>query len=193
MRVKFVRFSDKGRVTVGIENDGQKPKLYNISQETYHGVDEPRAGVVLDGCSYEMIASDDEKYRAMKKALSLLAYADNNKATLYAKLVRAGFRRDSASEAVRRCLELGYVDEHSQLLRLVAREANQGLKGPVYIKRKLIARGYKAADIDRAIRELTELCEIDFSESFARLQEKNGVTDPEELLKLRMKNGFIEV
>lgn len=191
MRVKFVRFSDKGRATIGIEADGQRAKTYNVSMETYHGIDEPRAGAILDGCSYEMIVKDDESHRAMKKALSLLSYADNNKTNLYIKLVRAGFKRDSASEAVHRCLELGYIDEHSQLMRLIAREANQGLKGPVYIKRKLIAKGYKAADIDRAMRELSELCEIDFIASFARLSEKAGVVDPDEILRLKAKNGFI--
>lgn len=182
---------EKGRLTVGLETEGER-HTYSVSESVYHLVGEPQSGEELDDDGFEILYADDEKFRAMKKALSLLSYADNNKRTLYLKLVRAGFSRGAVSFAVGECVRLGYIDERRQLTRIICREANGALRGRRVIRQRLVSKGYSPEDIDDILDDLLRTGEIDFSSNFERLCEKRGAKTDEERGALMYKFGYRE-
>ena len=83
-----------------------------------------------------------------------------------------------------------YLDEHRHLERAVEREANYGLRGKFYIRRKLSAKGYSASAVMRAIDRLSERGEVDFKANFERLAEKKCVTTDEERTALEYRYGY---
>jgi len=190
IKVKYARPSPDGkRVQLGIECEGELLKL-SVSERVYSSLGAPVSASEL--CEEELneAKASDTEYRAMKKALSLLSFADNNKKNLYLKLLRAGFGREVASETVRECVRLGYIDERRQLLRLVADEANRRLHGPRLIQGRLYAKGYRVNDISAALEELIATGEIDLCANFDYLCEKNSAQTDEERLALRYKFGY---
>ena len=89
--VRYVRPSkEKERICLGVDTGEQLLNL-SVRRDTYLTIGEPHVGCKIDGESLESVISDNEQYKCMKKALSLLAYADNNRRALYMKLCRAGF------------------------------------------------------------------------------------------------------
>ena len=179
----------RGRVTVGV-SDREVLKGYSLSAPTYSAIGSPIRGEEISGRDFELILKEDEEYRCIKKALSLLSYADNNRRNLYSKLCRAGFSREAAASAVEECLSLGYINERRQLARLILREANAALKGETYVRAKLVQRGYLSSDIDFVLSELKGSGEIDFDSNFRCLVEKHGASSDEEIRKLKYKYGF---
>ena len=105
----YIRSSKDGsRYIVGTELDGVKEE-YCVDARAFGLVSECEIGEELDFETVSALKESDGKYRAMKKALSLLAYADNNKKTLYMKLLRAGFSKEISSATVSECERLGYI------------------------------------------------------------------------------------
>ena len=186
--VAFIKDREGGRVSVGVVSDGESRTL-NISAQLYSSMSFTR-GSTLTSDEAEVLLSDDERYRAMSKALSLLAHSDKNSRALYLRLLREGFSREVAAEAVERCISLGYINERGQLRRLILREANTNLHGPRYIRRKLASKGYSLAEIDEVTDILVSDGEIDFDANLARLAEKKGLTDPDEISALAYKQGY---
>ena len=134
----------------------------------------------------------DRLIRAEKKALNILAYADNNKKNLAVKLYRAGFDREIVNTVCEKMVRLGYINESRQLERLVLSEANIKLRGPGRIIAALVAKGYSSSDIREALDTLTESGEIDFSLNARLLIEKklgNNI-DEDEVKKILYKNGY---
>ena len=130
--------------------------------------------------------------RGKKKALSLLAFTDNSRSALRQKLVRFGLDREMAETIVDEMSMLGYINEDSQLSRMIDRLANGQLYGPKKIVARLASKGYSPSDIKRVMREMMESGEIDFSENKRRLLEKHSVADGDTELenKILYKNGF---
>lgn len=179
----------KGRVLIGVD-DGEDVKALSVTESTYLAIGAPTRYTELLQRDLDALITEDERYRAMKKAVSILAASDKSSYTLKMKLYQAGFSRESADEAVNECIGRGYIDEDRQLRRLVEREANESLRGRFYIKRKLVSKGYRGADIDRIIYELTDIGEVDFDANFERLAEKKGALDDEARLALKYKFGY---
>ena len=189
-KVAFVKPSrQKGYTVIGIDCDGEI-KRFTLPQIFYAEIGLPVRGEKISDAVFCEILHEDEMFRALKRALSLLSYADNNERTLTLKLLRAGFSRAAVEYAVRDCVGHGYIKEKEQLLRLVSSLANSKLRGPLYIRQYLAAKGYKISEIDDAIDELTLSDEIDFKESFNRLAEKMGAADSEGRRILAYKYGF---
>ena len=189
--IKYIRFGkEKGRVEMGILSEDGLLKNCSVSLVLYSHIGEPVARQELDEGALELILSEDEGHRAMKKALSLLSYSDKSKAMLYSRLVSLGYKRVAAREAVNECIRLGYIDEKEQIARFVIREANESLKGQLLILRKALAKGFKSDEVNSVIRELTELGEVDFEANFNRLAEKKGALTEEDRAALRYKNGY---
>ena len=186
--VTYIKPKEGGRVSVGITDDGLDLRL-NISASLYSSMSFVRGSTLTDD-ELATLTREDEEYRAMKKALSLLGYSDKNRRELYMRLVREGFSREVASAVVETCLGLGYIRERDQLERLILREANVNLRGPRYIRDKLAAKGYSRADIDAVTESLVDSGEIDFRENLLRLAEKRGADSPDELRALAYKYGF---
>ena len=186
--VKFIRERDGGRVSVGIiTDDGER--VLSIGAALYASMSFTRGSELTDD-ELLRLSRDDEEYRAMKKALSLLGYSDKNKRTLYLRLIHEGFSREVVTAVVERCMGSGYINERDQLTRLILREANVNLRGPRYIRDKLAAKGYSRTDIDAVICELTDGGEIDFDMNLRRLSEKKGATTPDERRALAYKYGY---
>ena len=181
--------SAKGRVTIGVSVDGEC-HAYSVTVATYSAIGAPARYSRIDDRDLDSIIAEDERYRAMKRAVSIIAASDKSAFTVRNRLRQAGFSSESAEYAVEECIARGYIDEERQLKRLVEREANESLRGKYYIKKKLLARGYRSADIDRAIRALIDDGELDFEANFEHLAEKKGAFDDGSRLQLLYKYGY---
>lgn len=188
-RVKKVVDAGGGRIRLSLLCEGGEVRL-NIGRDAYAAVGEPVCGCEISENDFEALKYSDEEYRALKKALSLLAFSDKNRRTLLAKLRAAGFCREIAEAAVNECAAHGYLDERRQLAILISDEANRALRGPVYIKRKLMGKGYSSMDIDAVMQELVDGGDVDFTAVFRRLAEKRGAYDAESRRELMFKYGF---
>lgn len=170
--------------------DGKKSK-YTISEGTYRDIGCPLSGEILDEDMLYIVAKEDERLRAIKKALNLLSYADNNEKKLYTKLVLAGFGKEASKNAVCECVRLGYVNEERQIERLIIRYWGE-LHGPDKIIYKLISKGYNGGLAYRIMQTLERNGEIDFDASKEKLIEKKLPCDASEAdkRKLLYKFGF---
>lgn len=192
--VKAVRSSDKGQtVRIDAIREGSSEKVtYNVSEGTYREIGCPLSGEIIFGDELECLIREDSYRRAIKKSLSLLSYADNNKRTLFTKLIRAGFTHDIAEDAVKEMVRLGYIDEDRQLERLVLALAVRDLLGPRKIEAKLLSKGYSLSKIRSTLDSLTNTGEVDFSETKKALIKKrlgDNYTQ-EEKLKILYKYGY---
>ena len=186
-----VKPADKKGSAVKIELSlGGEKRIYTVSEGTYREIGCPLSAELIDADALELLEGEDRRRRAMKKALNILAYADNNSKNLYRKLIIAGFSKDEASLTVKECIRLGYIDEAGQIERLIIRCCESELLGPAKIFAKLAAKGYKPAEISEVMNRLREAGEIDFTESRRRLIEKKRPETYEERQKLLYKYGY---
>ncbi len=150
-----------------------------------------RVGDELDCDIYSQALCSDEEYRARKKALSLLAYSDKNERTLMRKLAEHGISREMAENVTHEMVSRGYINEESQLERLILSDAAR-FYGPRKILARLAGKGYSTSDIKRVIGLLCESGELDFEDYSTRLVEKkypDGCSE-EERRALLYKHGY---
>ena len=191
MRLAYIKeIKNTHLLTLGIDGDGESVR-FTVSASVYAAVGRPAVGEALSEHVCAELSYADELYRAEKKALSLLSFADNNERTLMQKLLRAGFCRDVAQSVCERMVMLGYIDEERQLERLILKGANEALLSERRICEKLRAKGYGTTLIQRVTSRLTASGEIDFSQNRDRLLSRlpDDATD-EEKNKLLYKHGY---
>ena len=180
---------DKGLLSLAI--GGEESANYTVNASVYAEIGSPSVGDLLTDEQIYLIREFDEYFRAKKKALSILAYADNNRRNLALKLSKAGFSRELCDRVVSEMVSLGYIDERRQLERLITVEANGKLRGPLRIIPALVNKGYSSSDIRAVMHELTESGEVDFRRNAKILLDKKlPVADPEEKKKFLYKNGY---
>lgn len=181
---------EKNLLLLGISEEGESAH-YTVNRALYLDIGSPKRGDEISVGAMEEILEFDEYFKAKKKALTLLGFADNNKKELKIKLLRAGFSKDVADRCVDEMLALGYINEQRQLERLCLREAEK-LRGPRRIYASLMAKGYALADIQRVVRELCDSGDVDFEENKKLLIKKmlSPDADEEEVKKLLYKAGF---
>ena len=180
---------DKGLLSLAI--GGEESANYTVNAAVYAEIGSPSVGDILDDGQIYLIREYDEYFRAKKKALSILAYADNNRRNLALKLSKAGFSRELCDRVVSEMVELGYIDERRQLERLITVEANGKLRGPLRVIPSLVNKGYSSSDVRDVMHELTESGEVDFRKNAkALLDKKLPTADPEERKKFLYKNGY---
>jgi SOS response regulatory protein OraA/RecX len=192
MKIKTLKINEKSKyVLIGIEND-EGYKSYKVSESFYLDIGAPEIGASLLSDTVSLIEEENEYYEALKKALSLLEYSDNSKSMLFKKLLMRKVNKDAARYAVKRCVDLGYLDEERQLKRLVLDLANSSLLGKNKIVAKLVAKGYLTTDIYKTIAILLDEGEIDFEHNKQKLIKKHSAVcgDEEALAKLLYKHGF---
>ena len=192
MTLKYVReIKDSRLLLLGVAEEGEIAR-FTVNYATYEEIGTPRPGDFIDCEQMSAIRYTDEQIRAKKKALNILAYADNNKKNLATKLYRAGFGRDTVSAVTAEMEGLGYIDERRQLERIILNEANLKLRGPRKIIPTLAAKGYSTSDISSVMSALVDSGEIDFSRNARILAEKKlpEGADSEEKKKLLYKNGY---
>lgn len=192
MKVTYIRpGKSKGYLTVGL-SDGAEKHSFTVSECDYTEAGSPRPGDVADVDLVGALKHSDEVYRAHLYALRILSYADNNERTLVRKLISRGISAPLATDVAHEMVSRGYINEQSQLERLVLTEANRNLSGPRKIRAKLQSKGFSGGDIDEVIDRLTDSGEIDFKRSGELLIEKKltrGATN-EEIKQLLYKNGY---
>lgn len=180
---------DKGLLSLAI--GGEESANYTVNASVYAEIGSPSVGDFLTDEKISIIREYDEYFRTKKKALSILAYADNNRRNLAMKLSKAGFSRELCDRVVSEMVSLGYIDERRQLERLITVEANGKLRGPLRIIPALANKGYSSSDIRAVMHELTESGEVDFRRNAKILLDKKlPVADPEEKKKFLYKNGY---
>ena len=190
--LKFIReVKDSRLLLLGISEEGESAR-YTINQSVFLEIGSPSVGEELDGEAMEILRYTDRLIQAKKKALNILAYADNNKKSLAMKLYRAGFDRDIVESVCDEMVELGYVNESRQLERLILNEANVKLRGPARIMAALAAKGFSTSRIREVMSELVSRGEIDFSHNARLLLEKklSDGADDDEAKKILYKNGY---
>ncbi len=172
--------------------DGGETRRFAVSEGVFESIGAPVRGEVLNEEQLSVLKAESERYFAMKKALNILAYADNSEKQLTDKLLRAGFSREVAAQVTKEAVSLGYLNEQRQVADAVLREAKGKLHGPHRILRDLCVKGYRKADVSAAIRSLTEEGELDFSEIFKTLLKKKkvGEDDLDAIRKWRYTYGF---
>ncbi len=182
--------SDKGRVVLGIGEDGEA-KRYSVPTELFESL-ELSCGKELCDAAFDEISEADRRYRATKKALSLLSISDVSERALVLKLRRAGYSRQVAEGVAFDMVSLGYINEKRQLKRLVLREANEKLRGRGVILPRLISKGYSARAVGETLDGLIASGEVSFSENAERLLEKMLPSDAseDERKKLLYKYGY---
>ncbi|MBR4836490.1 MAG: RecX family transcriptional regulator [Clostridia bacterium] len=180
---------DKGLLSLAI--GGEESANYTVCGRVYLEIGSPSVGDILTDEQIYRIREYDEYYRAKKKALAILAYADNNRRNLSMKLSKAGFGRDLTDRVVSEMVELGYIDERRQLERLITVEANGKLRGPLRVIPSLVNKGYSSSDVRAVMHTLMESGEVDFRKNAkALLDKKLPTADPEERKKFLYKNGY---
>ena len=190
--LKYIREAkDSHLLLLGIVEEGESAN-YTVNAVTFRDIGSPTVGEELDSSQMSAILYMDQLLRCKKKALNILAYADNNRRSLSMKLTRAGFSREIVSIVCDEMVERGYINEQRQLERIVLDEANRKLRGPLRIIPALISKGYSSVQIKKVISELVELGEIDFRKNARLLLEKKLLdpTDEDEAKKILYKNGY---
>ena len=189
-KVLFVKADEKRkRVQIGIlEQDSSS--ILTVKESTYISIGCPARDDEIGDVDLSSLKFEDETFRALKKAVSLLADVDRSRRELKAKLVQKGFSAEAIDIALDVCERREYLNEARQLERLIEREANRKLRGRYYIKRKLMAKGYSSRDIDRVTDALLEREEIDFYRNFDILCEKKCAVDESDVTALKYKYGY---
>ena len=190
--LKYIReVKDSRLLLLGIAEEGESAR-YTINQNTYLEIGSPSIGDELDTEAMSCIEYTDRLIRAKKKALNILAYADNNKKSLSMKLYRAGFDRETVESVCDEMVERGYINESRQLERLILNEANVKLRGPGRIVAALMAKGFSSSQIRETISELVASGEVDFSRNARLLLDKKlgDEVDEDEAKKILYKNGY---
>ena len=87
----YIKKQEKSHLLLlGFSEEGESAR-YTVSEAVYSSVGRPLRGAVLTDDQIAQIKYADEEHRARKKALSLLAFADNNEQNLKLKLLKAFF------------------------------------------------------------------------------------------------------
>lgn len=190
-KVLFIKPNEKkNRLQIGITEEDGTTSVLTVRESTYTSLGSPIRDIEITERTLSDLRFDDEVYRAMRKAMSLIADVDRSRYELRAKLCHSGFSSEVTDIALDACEKYGYLDEARQLERLIEKEANRKLRGRHYIKRKLMSKGYSSADIDRVAAMLVERGEIDFDANFEMLVEKKCLSDDTEIKALKYRYGY---
>ena len=187
-KIISVRQSGESLVVLKIR-DEDKLLSYTVNKVTYASLGSPVPQYELSDEELSEIVREDEIHRALKRSLSILSYSDVSESALRVKLRRSGFSREAVDEGVRECVMRGYLDEDRQLRRFITREACEGFRGPYFIRKKLMSKGYSASRISSVMSDLTSSGEVDFREIFSQLCDREEVKG-EDRLALAYKRGF---
>lgn len=126
--------------------------------------------------TYEKIKREAEKLGAYRRGMTILSYGANSKTALERKLASRGFDAESASDAIERLENKGYIDE-SAGARGVAVSEIRKLYGERRVYEKLRQKGYRTP-FPESVREVIE--QTDFSENCAKLIKKKYGTFPKD-------------
>lgn len=87
---------------------------------------------------------------ALDSAFRILARRDHTRAELAAKLRRKGFDRDATDGALKRCRELGYLDDARTAMTIAGHLSESGY-GPLRVRHTLGQKGLDDELIEKAL------------------------------------------
>ncbi|MBQ8289437.1 MAG: RecX family transcriptional regulator [Clostridia bacterium] len=169
---------------------GDDERKYTVDEGTYLRIGCPLPVVSLEDEALGLITECDERIRCVRRAARMLGYSDKSERALAARLREAGFSQSAVRYAIGRCCEAGYLNEDRALENLIERYANRELLGPYRISARLLSRGYRGADISRALASLADAGTVDFKQNARALLKKKGVSADAEVQKILYKYGY---
>lgn len=187
--VLSVKLKSKGVYLITLRT-GEKENKYETSEGTYREIGSPLSGCYIGDGELETLLYEDERRRALKRALRVLECADKSKNALYLKLLSLGFSKEVSKSTVEQCVSLGYVNEERTVERTVLSLAQRDLLGPKKIYAKLMSKGFGSAIISKTISSLCASGELDFEESKQALILKKQPKDDEQEKILLAKYGY---
>lgn len=168
----------KLKVEIRSAENSERKQLY-ISASQYYDCGRPEAGEITEEL-YDRLESMSQMYDAIRKGAYLLSYSASNKSNLKRKLISKGISEQNASLAVDYLTDKGYIDELSQVKRLILRMADRNKYGKRRIASELYAKGYAREVISEAFDSFED--EIDFEENKKELVrakfEGQNIKDP---------------
>lgn len=135
------------------------------------------------------LTQEEAERRAYARAVKILAAGDNTKRMLMRKLCERGFSPESATAAVERLVEEGYIREDELLLRQLGIYAKRRW-GPKKFMPNLIDKGFSRADIEAALRQALEEGIYDAEAIRAALLSELPSTDAAARRAWLYKHGF---
>lgn len=140
-------------------DDNTEIKQLYISSSQYYDCGRPQEGQITEEF-YDRLETMSQMYDAVRKGAYLLGYSASNKSRLLRKLVSKGISEENASLAVEYLSDKGYIDELSQVKRLILRMADKNMYGKRRIISELFAKGYAREIISEAFESIED--DIDF-------------------------------
>ncbi len=176
-------------ITVRTE-EGEIAK-YAITESEYSALGCPAVGDTLDGEDEARLLTMAAAHAALRAALRILAFSDNNAATLRRKLRARGHAAKASDRAVSEVIRRGYLREGDLLERAVLAAARK-LWGPRRITEALVAKGYRRGEVEDTLRRLTDAGEIDFAASRRRLltERLKDESDPQRKRAFLYRYGY---
>lgn len=110
-----------------------------------------RVGDELAAVEVESLGAEADRVEALDAALRHLSWRPRSRAELARHLRDRGHPRPAAEAALRRCEELGYVDDRAFALAFVRDRIRLRPRGRSRLRAELFARGVDAADAEAAI------------------------------------------
>lgn len=152
---KICNIKKKNNKYIVILNDGKELKLYSETLIKFNLL-KPR---VLSDAEIKEILEYNSFYEAFNECLKLINRKLRTKKELLGKL--KDYSQDITNKVINKCEELGYLNESTYISSFVHDEVNLGLKGPIYIKNKLIKLGLNEEIITREIDNISKDIWID--------------------------------
>lgn len=136
----------------------------------------------------DKIVGEEEKRYIRERIERILAYRDRSPAELISRMLRLGFERELVKEIVQEYVDQKILDEERLVKSFIADYSKLNLKGNIYIRRQLLAKGIDRQLIDRHLRERDELAVA--QQFLKRRQSKEKGMDKAHVLRLLASRGF---
>ena len=143
---------------------------------------------------FSRIRLESEKCEAVTKALSVVSASTVCLKGLERKMFLAGFSEEAVRYAVDITVKKGYIDEYADAARIAENEALKKRRGPVRIKRELMAKGYGASVASEAASSVSREIYAEALEKELAKRCPDGVPESryerEKLAAALMRQGF---
>ncbi|RKX83284.1 MAG: hypothetical protein DRP70_14990, partial [Spirochaetes bacterium] len=152
------------------------------------------AGLLLDTVLLEELESASEYFNCKRKALSLLARAEQCRWGLTAKLSKKGYSREAVSLCLDELASAGLLDDRRFAEAWVRSRLRSRPEGPSRLRGALMAKGVSAATARDAVTAVfEELDDEDADETlkraFDKLSRRSGISE-DKLITALVRRGF---
>jgi regulatory protein len=153
LRIESVRRGASGTADVAVGGSSFL-LLLEVLEGLGLSADELVPGVELDEAQGSLLALAAEAHEAEKRALFLLARAEQSRFMLAAKLERRGFSKRAATLALERLASAGLLDDRRFARAYASSRLSRRAEGPSSLAAALRARGIDSETVASALAEL---------------------------------------